>query len=204
MCFPVQDFGPLGTPTNTCRPTVFTEALLLPSNPSILSNLKILFWKALLSERHLLEPPKEEKTKQLFVLHLSDLSKIPFIRVSFSCIGNEIIYFIPQMFFVLRKKHSQITFLHIFHHSFMPWTWWWGITLTPGRFHGCLQRGQPNSQGSCTGGYCNAVDACVFQTLNVFFKLFSHLKQMRRCKNLNWNIDGKLAIWNKRLYFIPL
>lgn len=37
-----------------------------------------------------------------------------------------------QLFFVLRKKQSQITFLHVFHHSFMPWTWWWGITLTPG------------------------------------------------------------------------
>ena len=39
-----------------------------------------------------------------------------------------------QVFFVLRKKQSQITFLHVFHHSFMPWTWWWGVTLTPGEF----------------------------------------------------------------------
>lgn len=38
-----------------------------------------------------------------------------------------------QVFFVLRKKQSQITFLHVFHHSFMPWTWWWGVTLTPGK-----------------------------------------------------------------------
>lgn len=37
-----------------------------------------------------------------------------------------------QVFFVLRKKQSQITFLHVFHHSVMPWSWWWGITLTPG------------------------------------------------------------------------
>lgn len=37
-----------------------------------------------------------------------------------------------QVFFVLRKKQSQITFLHVFHHSFMPWSWWWGVTLTPG------------------------------------------------------------------------
>lgn len=37
-----------------------------------------------------------------------------------------------QIFFVLRKKHSQITFLHIFHHSFMPWTWWWGVSYAPG------------------------------------------------------------------------
>ena len=38
-----------------------------------------------------------------------------------------------QIFFVLRKKDGQITFLHIFHHSFMPWTWWWGVAYAPGR-----------------------------------------------------------------------
>lgn len=37
-----------------------------------------------------------------------------------------------QVFFVLRKRHGQVTFLHIFHHSFMPWTWWWGIVHAPG------------------------------------------------------------------------
>lgn len=37
-----------------------------------------------------------------------------------------------QIFFVLRKKHGQITFLHIFHHSLMPWTWWWGVFYAPG------------------------------------------------------------------------
>ncbi|KAM7379330.1 hypothetical protein PAMP_004893 [Pampus punctatissimus] len=48
-------------------------------------------------------------------------------------------YIVYEVFFVLRKKQNQITFLHVFHHSFMPWTWWWGITLTPaggmGSFH---------------------------------------------------------------------
>lgn len=34
---------------------------------------------------------------------------------------------------MLRKKHGQITFLHIFHHSFMPWTWWWGVFYAPGQ-----------------------------------------------------------------------
>ncbi|KAK7888910.1 hypothetical protein WMY93_024470 [Mugilogobius chulae] len=37
-----------------------------------------------------------------------------------------------RIFFVLRKKQGQITFLHIFHHSFMPWTWWWGVGYAPG------------------------------------------------------------------------
>ena len=36
---------------------------------------------------------------------------------------------------MLRKKQSQITFLHVFHHSFMPWTWWWGVSLTPGELY---------------------------------------------------------------------
>uniref|UniRef100_H2V7N2 Elongation of very long chain fatty acids protein 1 n=1 Tax=Takifugu rubripes TaxID=31033 RepID=H2V7N2_TAKRU len=45
---------------------------------------------------------------------------------------SKIIELIDTIFFVLRKKHGQITFLHIFHHSFMPWTWWWGVSYAPG------------------------------------------------------------------------
>uniref|UniRef100_A0A3P8R3K1 Elongation of very long chain fatty acids protein 1 n=1 Tax=Astatotilapia calliptera TaxID=8154 RepID=A0A3P8R3K1_ASTCA len=45
---------------------------------------------------------------------------------------SKIIELMDTIFFVLRKKHGQITFLHIFHHSFMPWTWWWGIAYAPG------------------------------------------------------------------------
>uniref|UniRef100_A0AAY4C351 Elongation of very long chain fatty acids protein n=1 Tax=Denticeps clupeoides TaxID=299321 RepID=A0AAY4C351_9TELE len=33
---------------------------------------------------------------------------------------------------VSTEKHSETWLLLLFHHSFMPWTWWWGITLTPG------------------------------------------------------------------------
>uniref|UniRef100_A0A3B3YYX4 Elongation of very long chain fatty acids protein 1 n=1 Tax=Poecilia mexicana TaxID=48701 RepID=A0A3B3YYX4_9TELE len=45
---------------------------------------------------------------------------------------SKIIELMDTIFFVLRKKHGQITFLHIFHHSFMPWTWWWGVNFAPG------------------------------------------------------------------------
>uniref|UniRef100_A0AAY4A4I8 Elongation of very long chain fatty acids protein n=1 Tax=Denticeps clupeoides TaxID=299321 RepID=A0AAY4A4I8_9TELE len=48
-------------------------------------------------------------------------------------------YFLKYIELLDTKKHSQVTFLHVFHHSFMPWTRWWGITLTPaggmGSFH---------------------------------------------------------------------
>nr|WMZ00126.1 elongation of very long chain fatty acids protein 1a [Plecoglossus altivelis] len=74
---------------------------------------------------------------------LCDLSSSPqalrMVRVSWLFYFSKFIELLDTVFFVLRKKHSQITFLHIFHHSFMPWTWWWGVTLTPvggmGSFH---------------------------------------------------------------------
>lgn len=61
------------------------------------------------------------------------------VRVAWLFYFSKFIELLDTVFFVLRKKHSQVTFLHIFHHSFMPWTWWWGVTYTPaggmGSFH---------------------------------------------------------------------
>lgn len=54
------------------------------------------------------------------------------VRVAWLFWFSKIIELMDTIFFVLRKKHGQITFLHIFHHSFMPWTWWWGICYAPG------------------------------------------------------------------------
>ncbi|KAL5008886.1 hypothetical protein ScPMuIL_014467 [Solemya velum] len=30
-------------------------------------------------------------------------------------------------FFILRKKNNQISFLHVFHHGFLPFSWWIGV-----------------------------------------------------------------------------
>lgn len=38
-----------------------------------------------------------------------------------------------QIFFVLRKKNSQVTFLHVYHHSIMPFTWWFGVRFAAGK-----------------------------------------------------------------------
>ncbi|XP_053294774.1 elongation of very long chain fatty acids protein 1a [Pleuronectes platessa] len=58
---------------------------------------------------------------------------------------SKFIELLDTVFFVLRKKQGQITFLHVFHHSFMPLTWWWGVTLTPssgmGSFHAMVNAG---------------------------------------------------------------
>lgn len=66
----------------------------------------------------------------LFSLYLPDIVTYIFMDADLS-----LFHFLFEVFFVLRKKQSQITFLHVFHHSFMPWTWWWGLTLTPGEVY---------------------------------------------------------------------
>lgn len=38
------------------------------------------------------------------------------------------------IFFVLRKKSNQVSFLHVFHHGIMPVSWWFGVKFVPGGF----------------------------------------------------------------------
>ncbi|XP_068166420.1 elongation of very long chain fatty acids protein 7a isoform X2 [Antennarius striatus] len=45
---------------------------------------------------------------------------------------SKFIEMMDTVFFVLRKKNSQVTFLHVYHHSIMPFTWWFGVRFAPG------------------------------------------------------------------------
>lgn len=45
---------------------------------------------------------------------------------------TKLIELLDTVFFVLRKKKEQITFLHVFHHSIVPIFCWIGIKLAPG------------------------------------------------------------------------
>ena len=45
---------------------------------------------------------------------------------------SKIIDFIDTLLMVLRKKNSQITFLHVFHHASMLNMWWFCFRLIPG------------------------------------------------------------------------
>lgn len=33
-----------------------------------------------------------------------------------------------------------MTFLHVFHHSVLPWSWWWGIKIAPGEQRRALEK----------------------------------------------------------------
>ncbi|TRY88670.1 hypothetical protein DNTS_025689 [Danionella cerebrum] len=54
---------------------------------------------------------------------------------------SKFIEMLDTVFFVLRKKHNQVTFLHVYHHSIMPFTWWFGVRFSAGgsgTFHALL------------------------------------------------------------------
>ncbi|XP_063233158.1 very long chain fatty acid elongase 4-like [Bacillus rossius redtenbacheri] len=45
---------------------------------------------------------------------------------------SKLIEFCDTFFFILRKKNSQLTFLHVYHHSTMFSLWWIGVKWVPG------------------------------------------------------------------------
>ncbi|KAK9522879.1 hypothetical protein VZT92_019318 [Zoarces viviparus] len=54
---------------------------------------------------------------------------------------SKFIEMLDTIFFVVRKKNSQVTFLHVYHHSIMPFTWWFGVRFSAGgmgTFHALL------------------------------------------------------------------
>ncbi|XP_072353081.1 elongation of very long chain fatty acids protein 7a [Scyliorhinus torazame] len=71
-----------------------------------------------------------------FHCDLVDYSRSPkALRMAWTCWLFYISKFIElsdTIFFVLRKKNSQVTFLHVYHHTIMSFTWWFGVKFAPG------------------------------------------------------------------------
>ncbi|RXG60166.1 Elongation of very long chain fatty acids protein 4, partial [Armadillidium vulgare] len=45
---------------------------------------------------------------------------------------SKLIEFTDTLFFILRKKNNQLTFLHVYHHSTMFFLWWIGVKYVAG------------------------------------------------------------------------
>lgn len=45
---------------------------------------------------------------------------------------SKIIELLDTVFFILRKKFDQVTFLHVYHHSTMIYNWWFGVKYVAG------------------------------------------------------------------------
>ena len=45
---------------------------------------------------------------------------------------SKLFEFLDTIFFILRKKNGQVSFLHVYHHATMFPIWWVGIKWVPG------------------------------------------------------------------------
>ncbi|XP_020671317.3 very long chain fatty acid elongase 4 isoform X2 [Pogona vitticeps] len=45
---------------------------------------------------------------------------------------SKVIELLDTVFFILRKKNDQVTFLHVYHHGTMLFNWWAGVKYVPG------------------------------------------------------------------------
>ncbi|CAB1416997.1 unnamed protein product [Pleuronectes platessa] len=80
-----------------------------------------------------------------FRCDLIDFSESPqAVRMAATCwlyYFSKFIEMLDTIFFVLRKRTKQVTFLHVYHHSIMPFTWWFGVRFAAGglgTFHALL------------------------------------------------------------------
>lgn len=54
------------------------------------------------------------------------------IHVGYIFFVSKFVEFLDTIFFILRKKDSQVTFLHVIHHSIVPISVWIGLKFAPG------------------------------------------------------------------------
>ena len=47
---------------------------------------------------------------------------------------SKFVELLDTVFFIMRKKFNQVSFLHVFHHGIMPVSWWFAVKLAPGGF----------------------------------------------------------------------
>lgn len=63
------------------------------------------------------------------------------VRVCYFFFVSKLVELLDTVFFVARRKFDQVSFLHVFHHSIMPVSWWFGVKYVPGgisTFHAML------------------------------------------------------------------
>ncbi|XP_050400450.1 elongation of very long chain fatty acids protein 7 [Patella vulgata] len=56
------------------------------------------------------------------------------VRVCWLFYFSKFIELLDTVFFLLRKKFNQVSFLHVFHHGVMPFSWWFGVKFAAGGF----------------------------------------------------------------------
>ncbi|QQP58490.1 Elongation of very long chain fatty acids protein, partial [Caligus rogercresseyi] len=72
------------------------------------------------------------------------------VQTCYICYLSKLLDLLDTVFFVLRKKDNQITFLHVFHHVSMPIYAWIEVRWVPGATKPLAHSSIPSYTSSCT------------------------------------------------------
>ncbi|XP_076440355.1 very long chain fatty acid elongase 7-like isoform X3 [Babylonia areolata] len=109
---------------------------------------------------------------------------------------SKFIELLDTVFFIMRKKFSQVTFLHVFHHGIMPISWWFGVKLVPGgfgTFHSLLNSFIHLMMYTFCVCVCVCVCAGGFGTFHSLLNSFIHLMMYTFCVCVCVCVQGGLA-----------
>lgn len=99
---------------------------------------------------------------------------------------SKFVEFCDTIFFVLRKKLSHISTLHVIHHGIMPISVWWGVKFTPG--------------GHST--FFAFVNSAVHIIMYIYYGLSAMGPHMNRYLWWKKYMTTIQMVWNIRLLFI--
>uniref|UniRef100_A0A672RH69 Elongation of very long chain fatty acids protein n=1 Tax=Sinocyclocheilus grahami TaxID=75366 RepID=A0A672RH69_SINGR len=68
----------------------------------------------------------------MLLLILCDFNAMQMARVCWWFYFSKVIELTDTVFFILRKKNNQLTFLHVYHHGTMIFNWWAGVKYVAG------------------------------------------------------------------------
>ncbi|XP_059156418.1 elongation of very long chain fatty acids protein 7-like [Physella acuta] len=100
----------------------------------IFYNLSLVLLSAYILYEFLMSTWRNPKFELLCLQFDSSTQDLP-MRLLGACwwfYFSKLIELIDTVFFVLRKKTNQITFLHVYHHATMPLLWWLGVKYAGG------------------------------------------------------------------------
>ena len=108
----------------TTKPLQLTKVLLIYNSVIILTNLYIAFelYPAIATYSWTCEP----------VFYGIDDKSIRTASALWLYYISKLVEMLDSAFFILRKKESQLTFLHIYHHSSIFCLWWIGVNYVAG------------------------------------------------------------------------
>ena len=111
---------------------------------------------------------------------------------------SKVLELFDTLFFILRKKNSQVTSLHVYHHGTMIWNWWVAVKYVAGG-----QRKLITVHLSCYTVHNNMSTSCNSKFFPLDFSVRSGNHQLSRSRHHVWLLlSGSLWSSHAKVFMV--